>query len=96
MGMLDLIRGKKAENDSSEAKALSEFQDPFARGNVRKVVIFIYNREIFHDNPSYAGQIEMSASVEFQKGATKGEVEIKAETFAGLVEKINALIKGMD
>lgn len=99
--MLDLIRGKKtqdgsAEDGFAERKALSEFQNPFLRNRCSKVAIFIYNREIFHNNPGYAGQVDMTAIVQFKSGSTSGEQELKADTFEGLVQKINDFIKGLN
>lgn len=99
MGMMDLIRGKKEDGSAgdgfAERKALSEFQNPFLKGKVAAVHIHIINMEAQWGSLQ-AGRIMMTASVEFKNGNTSGEQKLSADTFADLVEKINAFIKSME
>lgn len=91
----DASRPKAEEGTRAHERAVTEFQNPFMRSQCVSVTIFIYNQELFHESPRYAGQIDISAKVKFKNRSTSGEQELRADTFPALVEKINAFIKAM-
>jgi hypothetical protein len=77
---------------------LTEFRNPFAKKKISNISIRIYNRPVFYnreDDPRYQGA-EFNAKVEFKNGATEGTQQLVAESFSGIVEKINGFIKSLD
>lgn len=77
--------------EADAATALTDFKNPFQKGSIEKVWINIRRK-----NYSPGGDIVFEASISFKNGDTKGEQDIKGETFSDLIGKINAFIKSLD
>ncbi len=67
----------------------------FRRITLTHFHIEVLNAVAFSDCPSLAVGVDFSATVYFKNGNSKGEQSIKAETFEGLVAKVNAFIAGL-
>ena len=84
--MLEVFKRK------SEEGGLSIFKDPFNARCVQNIHIHIY---MPGRDSSFGGTISegsFSASVGFKNGDTEGEQSIQAESYDGLINKIEAFI----
>jgi hypothetical protein len=70
---------------------LTDFKNPFQKNRIESIWI-----QIRRKNWSLGGEIVFEATVKFINGNTKGEQVIAGETFAQLIEKVNAFVKSLD
>ncbi len=90
------IQLRKPEVTGTNAGLPQDYSNPFSHRSVERVSLRIQNNAVaFSDCPSLAVGVDFSATVYFKNGNSKGEQSIKAETFEGLVAKVNAFIAGL-
>jgi hypothetical protein len=73
--------------ESIHSNTLIDFDDPFKKGNLESVWLIV--------DKNYKGEITFDAHVKYKSGSAEGKQEIKAESFQGLVDKVNIFINGM-